>query len=118
MRRFLNSKLTTCTKALLPLREIKNELAEKIGNRRFCLARYGQKADLSESMKKLLEEISEKFESYAAVAVELNQDGAYLSAASVGYKLESCFPFLFSPLATNLELKKSDSSTKVAGSYR
>lgn len=105
-------------KALLPLRDVSSELNSKLGNRRVCLARYGQKAALTETLKVLLEGLAEKFEVHVAVAVESNLDTFFLTCSTQGQKLENCFPFLFSPLAGNLELKKIDSSSKMAGSYR
>jgi hypothetical protein len=68
---------------------------------------------MSEPLKSLLEDISERFETFVAVAAELRVEDCYLSASSHGYKLENCFPFLFSPLATNLELKKCESASKI-----
>jgi hypothetical protein len=114
----LNSKLVDCAKALLPLREVAHELLSKIGNRRVCLARYGQKAALSESMRSLLEELSKKFELHVAIAVEVHLQSYFLSGSTQGQKLDNCFPFLFSPLAANLELKKAESSARIPGSYR
>jgi hypothetical protein len=118
LRRFLNAKLAGCKKALLPLRDLCAELKAAFGSRRICIARFGQKAALSPSLSKLLESLSQKFEVSVAIAAELRLPHSYISASSAGFKLDSCFPFLFSPLATNVELKKADSCSKVPGSYR
>lgn len=102
----------------MPLRDIANELQSKIGNRRVCLARYGQKAALTDPLKAILEGLSQKFEVHVAVAVETKLDSFFVSCSTQGQKLDNCFPFLFSPLVGNLELKKADSSSKMSGSYR
>jgi hypothetical protein len=110
--------LVGCKKALLPLRDLCNELKSAFGNRKICVARFGQKAALSAPLGQLLERLTHKYDVSVALAAEIRVQGSYLSASSSGNKLENCFPFLFSPLATNIELKKGESSSKLPGCYR
>jgi hypothetical protein len=102
----------------VPLRDLGTELKSNFGSRKICIARFGQKAGLTGSLSRLLERLGSKFELSVALAAEIRVEGSYLSASSSGFKLGNCFPFLFSPLATNVELKKEECASKFPGSYR
>jgi hypothetical protein len=87
-------------------------------SRSVCVARYGQKANLSTQVRQNLEQLSKKYETCIALAAEVSLNGSFLALSSVNQNLSNCFSILFSAKAVNIELKHPASGNCIPNAHR
>lgn len=118
LREHINAHIAKLTHSLLPLRELRELLTTAFGSRNVCVARYGQKAHLSNQVRQNLQKLAQKFQVTIAIAAEGNLNGAFLACSSANQNLSNCFSILFSVKAVNVELKHPASGYMVPGAHR
>lgn len=112
----LDARLPLAPSGNRPFREIRDFLIEHFGNRQFTVAAYGQKCSLS-SLSNDLEELSTNFFVDIAIAVEISQDGQFVSATKTNFSRSSYFPFLSNPKMVNLQQKGVSRMPTIPGAY-
>jgi hypothetical protein len=86
--------------------------------RNVCVARYGQKANLSAQVRQNLEQLSKKFATSIALAAEVSLADSFLALSSANQNLSNCFSNLFSAKAVNLELKQPACMNCIPNTHR